>query len=299
MGQAIEILMFEALPDLCLPTAIVIFNGRLEAGFLGRREDRGDAELQSEPDHTSQGVTVDPVSQKDGAIIELDVFRQIMCTPVGDDGLDRESGCPGGSYPTAAETAVQADGVEDHDVGATPNDEAFHEIEAVEFRLLGSYAWQIPAFGGRRTANSLAPIESAATQEDSADGADRGNPFEAAFYEGTTNGGRAEFTEVAGDLELRTQLQDQVLESLRCRPGRTSPTARRVCPVNTIATLSRSASDPLLDSCQRDVKSPRDESQRLTALHGSDHSPPHLLHTFLKSSWVLGDRKFSLHSDRL
>ncbi len=59
---------------------------------------------------------------------------------------------------------MQTDCVEHHDVDTAPNDETFHEIEAVEFRLAGSDARQIPAFGRRGTPNPSTSIECPATR---------------------------------------------------------------------------------------------------------------------------------------
>src|SRR5205814_10319191 len=122
-----EIFVLEANPDLCLPAAIVVFNGGLKSGFLGRREDRRHAELQTETDHAAEGVTIHSVAQEDGAVVQLGVCRKTVLAPMRNERFDREFGSPNRSYPTATEPSVQADGIQNHHVDAAANHEPFYE----------------------------------------------------------------------------------------------------------------------------------------------------------------------------
>ena len=128
---------------------------------------------------------------------------------------------------------METDAVEDHDVGAAADHEAFHEIEAVQFGLTTGDTRKIPAFGRRGPANPYASVESTAAAEDPTNGPRRGDPFNAAPQKFAMNGSGAKFTEIAEQLELRSDAEDQVLDSLRGCPGGSSSAAWRIRDVQS------------------------------------------------------------------
>ena len=280
-----EIFMFEADPDLGLPAAIVVFNGGLKSGFLGRREDRRHTELQTETDHAAEGITIHSVAQEDGAVVELGVFRKTVLAPVCNQCFDRELGSPNRSDPTATEPSVQADGIQNHDLDAAANDEAFHEIKAVELRLLDSDTRQMPTFGWWRTANSYSSIKSTAAQEDSTDRAKGWNSRQAVLCEGAMNGGGAVLTEITRQLELPSETQDQVFRTSRRCSGSTSSAPGRIGPVDAVESLPVRASNPILNRRERNMKSPCDSSLGKPASHrGNQPLSPGLKTVFCASS---------------
>lgn len=294
-----KIFVLEATPDLGLPAAVIAFDGGLESSLVGRREDWGDAELQAKPDHASQGIGKRSIAEKDAIVVELSVFRQTVLAPMRNQRFDCEFGSPNGSHPTAAESPVQADAVEDHNLGPAADDKAFHEIEAVEFRLVRNHAWQVPPFGRRRTANSYPSIERTATEEDSANGADCWDPLQAAICESTIDGHGAVFTKIAGHSELLSQSQDQLLQPPWRRPCSTSSTAGRICPVDAVRAFLACTSKPVLNGRQSHTKSPCDGSQRLPATHSGNNPPSPLLNPVFRPSSTFRLQKVSLHSDRI
>src|SRR5712672_2834481 len=108
--------MFKANPDLGLPAAVVVLNCGLEAGFIRRCKDGDHTELQTESNDTAEGVPIHSIALEDGVVVELRVFGQAVLAPVINERFDREYGPPERSYPASAESSMQTDGVEDHDV---------------------------------------------------------------------------------------------------------------------------------------------------------------------------------------
>ena len=274
LDEVLEIVVLKACPDLGLPTTVVALNGGLEAGLFMRREDRCHAQLQTEPSDAAEGVAIDPIALEDGVVVELGILGQTVLTPVINERFDRECGPPGRAHPAAAETSMETDAVEDHDVGAAADHEAFHEIEAVQFGLTTGDARQIPAFGRRGPANSYASVESTAAAEDPTNGPRGGDPFNAASQKFAMNGSGAKFTEIAEQLELRSDAEDQVLDALRGGPGGSSSAARGIREVDAVESLSSRPSYPFLNRCQRHPKLLRHSPHRPPPLHRSHHSLP-------------------------
>lgn len=279
-----EILMLETAPDLLLPAAIIAFNGGLKSSFPGGREDRDHAELQTKTNHSAEGIAIHSIAQESGVIVKLGIFRQTVLAPVQDQRFDGELGRPARSCPTATETSMQADDVQNHDIDAALDDKAFHEIEAVELGLPGSHARQIPPFGRRRTANTCSSIKSTATQQNSTDRANGWNLLQTAIRQGAMNGSRAVLTEVTRTFEVLSRTKDQVLRTSRRCPGGTSSAARRIAPVNTVESLAVRPSHPFLNSRQSHPKFSRHRSQRLSASNGSNQATPLMLNPILFGS---------------
>jgi hypothetical protein len=284
LPEVLEIFVFKAPPDLGLPAAVVALNRGLEARLFMGCEDRDDTQLQAEPCDAAEGVAIDPIPLEDGVVVELGIVWQTVLAPVIKERFDRESGPPKGSHPAPAETSMQADAVEDHDVGTPTDDEAFHEVEAVEFRLPSGDARQIPAFGRRGMTNSCPSIESTAPQEDATDGASGGDPLDSPLQKFVLNGSGAEFTEVAEQLEVPSDPEDQVLHAFRGGPRGPSSAAWRIREVDAIESLSARPSHPFLNRCQSHAKLPRHRSQRSSALNCRHHPLPQKFNTLLFES---------------
>jgi hypothetical protein len=284
LPEVVEVFVFKAPPDLGLPAAVVALNRGLEAGLFMGCEDRDDTQLQAESCDAAEGVAIDPIPLEDGVIVELGIVWQAVLAPVIKERFDRESGPPERSHPAPAETSMQADAVEDHDVGAPADDEAFHEIETVEFRLPSGDARQVPALRRRGTTNSCPSIESTAPQEDPTDGAGGGDPLDSPLPKFVMNGSSAEFAKVAEQLEMPSDAEDQVLDAFRGCPGGPSSTTWCIREVDAVKSLSARPSHPFLNCCQSHAKLPRHRSQRSSALNCSHHPLPQKFNTLLFES---------------
>jgi len=286
VGQGGEILVLKASPDFVLPAAVVVLDGRLEAGLSRRGEDRSDVELETKSRDASEGIGPLMGALEDRVVVELDVPGKSVFAPVLDEHFDREFGSPGGFDPTGTEATMQADAIEDHDVGSTTNDEPFHEVEAVELDLTGCDAWQIPPLGRGRAADSSASIQGTTPEENSADGAQGGDALDAALLESSMNGSRAELSEVAGLLELFAEPQDEILEMGRRSASGPSSTAWRITPDHPIKSLTAGTSNPVLNGSQTDMKFPLNISERSSTANRRNHPPPSRFNTVFRSQSV-------------
>jgi hypothetical protein len=286
-SEGFEVVVLKASPDFVLPSSVVVFDGRLKAGLSRWSEDRDDIELETKADHATESIGPLMGALEEGVVVELGVIEKSVFAPVGDERFDREFGGPGGFDPTGAEAAVEADCIQDHDVGSTANDETFHEVEAVEFGLTGCNPWEVPALGRRRAADTPASIQCAASEEDSTDRAHGGDALRAAFVEGAMNGGCAKLTEIAGLPELFAEPQDEIFEAHRGGTSLAPSSAWRIGPIDTIQTLTVRSSNPVLHRRQTHMKLPMDSSQRTSAAHRRNHPPPSLFNTVFCSQSVL------------
>lgn len=287
VGQGQEVRMLKASPDFVLPSSVVALDGGLKAGLSRGCEDRGDIELETKADHTPERIGPLMGALEEGVVIELGVIRKSVFSPVRDERFDREFGGPGGFDPTGAESAVQADSVENHDIGSAANDEPFHEVEAVEFGLTGCDARQIPPLGRWRAPNSPAAIQRPSSQQNSTDGANGGDSLCATFFEGSMNRCRAELSEVAGLLELLAEPENEILEPETCGVSRSSSAARRIRPVHAIKSLAVRPSNPVLNRRKTHAKFPLDFPQRPSSSNLGDHRPSPLLNAVFRSHSVL------------
>jgi hypothetical protein len=267
--DGIVVVMHESLPDLLLPAAVETLDDGLEAGLMGWGEDRGDAELQTKPDDTTKGITKLTCSAKDGVVVKLSIFRESVSTPMSNQRLGGGLGGPRGSDPTGTQTCMHADASQDVDVGATTQTQVFDEVKAIDVRQPGSDAWQVPAFGRSRPANSSAPIESAAPQEDSSDGAEGWNLLETAFLEDKLDRHGTILAQVALVAELLTDSQDQILDVSRRGDIRAPTTARHARPNDAIQSLVSSVAHPTLHGCQCHTKLLCHRTQRASPSNSS------------------------------
>jgi len=252
--DGLVVVMHESLPDLLLPAAIEALDDGLEAGLMGWGEDGGDAELQTEPDDTTKGITKLTCSAKDGVVVKLSIFRESVSAPMGDQRLGGGLGGPRGSDPTGTQACMQTDAGQDVDSNTAAQAQVFDEVKAIDVGKSGGDAWQVPAFGRRRPTNSSASIERAAPQEDSSNGAEGWNLLETAFCEGHLDRHGTVLAQVTLVAKLLTNSQDQILDASRRGDFRAPTTARHAGPNNAIQSLVPSVTYPTLHGCQSHTK---------------------------------------------
>jgi hypothetical protein len=252
--DGIVVVMHESLPDLLLPAAVEALDDGLEAGLMGWGEDRGDAELQAEPDDTPKGVSKLTCSAKDGVVVKLSVFRESVSTPMSNQRFGGGLGGPRGSDPTGTKACMHTDAGQDVDVDAATQTQVFDEVKAIDVRQPGSDAWDVPAFGRGRPTNSSSSIESAAPQKDSADGPKGWNRVETAFLEGELDCHGTEVTQVALIPELLANSQDQIFDAGRRGDFLASSTSWQIDPGDPVNTLIAGTLHPTLNGSQYHAK---------------------------------------------
>lgn len=268
--DGIVVVMHESLPDLLLPAAVEALDDGLEASLMGWGEDGGNAELQTEADDTPKGITKLTCSAKDGVVVKLSIFRESVSAPMSDQRLGGGLGGPRGSDPTGTKACLQTDAGQDVDVDAAAQSQVFDEVKAIDVRQSGSDARQVPAFGRRRPTNSSAPIERAAPQEDSSDGAEGWNLLETAFCEGHLDRHGTVLAQVAFVAKLLTHSQDQILDTSRRGDFLASSTSRQIDPGHSVNTLIAGALHPTLNGSQCHAKLLRHRTQRASPSNSSN-----------------------------
>lgn len=162
-----------AVPDLALPEVVEVFDVGLKAGFARRGEDRDDAQTQAKMHHPAQAAGLGVRSLKAGVVVELGEVGTIVGAPVsghgGEDGVGRAIG----ARPALGQPAVQRQGIEDIAQRTVFEDQAFHEIEGVEFGTVVGHGGQIPAGRGWRAALTTRAGEAGA-RDKAGQGAGRG-----------------------------------------------------------------------------------------------------------------------------
>jgi hypothetical protein len=291
--QIQEMFVVKSSPDFVLPATVVVLDRRLKTGLSWRSEDGGHAQLKAQPNNASKGIRPPMSALEDRIIVELCVIGKPLFTPVCHQHFHREFGGPGGFDLADAKAAMQADAIQDHDVDPPANDQTFDKVEAIELGLVGGDGWQVPAFGRRGATDSLTSIQCTPTEQDSSDGANRGDMLRATFLQGTMDGGCPKFSEVAGLLELFPQPQDPALHGESGGTSRSSSTARRIAPIHAIQTLAACAPNPILNRRQTHTKFPLNVPQRPASPNRGDHLPPPLFKAVFRSHSVLVNRRLS------
>ena len=267
--DGIVVIMHESLPDSLLPAAIEALDDGLEPGLMGWHEDWDDVELQAEADDTTKGIRKLTGTAKNSVVVELGIFREPVNTPMSNQRFGGDLGGPRGSHPTGTKSCLQTDAGQDVHVGAATQAKVFNEVEAIDVRQPGGDAWQIPAFGRRSPPNSSPSIESAAPQEDSADGSQGGNLLESALVEGELDGHGTVFTQVALIAELLTNSQDQILDARRRGTFLASSTSWPIEPDHSVNTLIGGALHPTLNGSQCHAKLLRHRTLRASPSNSS------------------------------
>ena len=264
----LPVLMKETLPDPDLPAAIEVLDEGLEAGLMRRGEDRDDAELQAEPDHTAEGIRKLTCPAENRVVVELGIVRQPVLPPMFDERFRGENSSPRRSHPGTTQSPMQTDSGQNVHGSTALKAKIFDEIKAVQFGLASGDAWQIPAFGRWGTTNSPSTVEGAATPENSSDGAQRGNLLQTLLPKGTPDCCGAIFAKIAEVPKLLANSQNAILHPRRGGVLPTSPTARPVEPNDPIETIVAGALDPPLNSSQSHTKLLRDRTLRASPSHG-------------------------------
>ena len=163
--QSAQVRMPPALPDFLLPAVIEAFDVGLEAGFAGRRKHRNDAQAQAEVNHAAQTVGVGVRALKAGVVVELGEVGAAKRAPMfGQSGEDIVGG-EAGARPALGQLAVQRQGIEHVEQRAVFDDEAFDQIERVEFGTALGDGGQMPARGWRWAALASGGGESGASDQ--------------------------------------------------------------------------------------------------------------------------------------
>jgi hypothetical protein len=268
-----EIVVLETLPNFGLPAAVVILDGGLEARLSWRREDRHHAQLKAQTHDAAERVGPLMGTLEDGVVVKLSVAGQAVLAPIGNQCDHRSFRGPRRAEPTAAQAAVQAHGIEHHDIDAATNDQTFHEIEAVQLGLGVGHLGQIPALGRWRPPDPPLAIKYATTPENASDGAKRRHGFDSAFVEFAPEGSRPVFAQGAGLLELLSEADDEVFDvSSGCR-SRAAASTRSIGPIDTVQAFAVGTCDPDLDGAEADMELSRHGTQRLALSDGGDQSP--------------------------
>jgi hypothetical protein len=263
-------LMMETAPDFLLPAAIDIFDGVLESVLTWRSEDGCHAETETQTHDAAHHIPVLMRPLKPRVIVELGIRWEADRLPMRQQRCHRRRRGENRARPRADQATMQRDAVEHFNMQASLNDQAFHEIEAIEFCAARRHLGQVPAGWGSWTPDAPLRIEDAPAFENAMDRADGRTRELTPVDEGPVNRGGAVVAQIAGRPQFLTQRHDAVFQR-HGRPPRNGRRMRQVVPVDTIQTRPPGAAHPALHGREADVMGPSNSAHRDPASNGLDH----------------------------
>ncbi len=263
--------MVEALPDLRLPSAVVAFDGGLEARFTRWSEDRSHLQREAQAGNTAEIIGVLVGSLEAGVVIELGIARQADLTPVVDQYEACQLGRDGGSWPRGRQAAVKGDGVKDLDINSAFNDKAGNDVDAIGLDSASGDVRQVPAAWRRWATDPSLAVQSSPSLQDATDGTNRGDFAMSSLDQFSTDGDITIFSQVACFLELSAKLQDLFFYPLTDPIGwAVARSGRSIRPVHAIQPLFSGAANPAAHRGEAHPKVTSDRPDRHTLADGSD-----------------------------
>ena len=266
--QGTQVPMVPAVPDFLLPAMVETFDVGLEAGFAGRRKHRDDAQAQAEMNHAAQtiGVSVRPL--KAGVVIELGEVGMAVGTPMFGQGGEDIVGGEAGAWPALGQLAVQRQAIEHVELRAVFDDEAFNQIERVEFGVALGDGGQMPARGWRWAALASGGGESGASDQPG-QGAGRGRG-QVLAQEFPAEGGGSVFAQGRMTFEPGAQSQDAPEEFARGAVFGFAVAAWPVGEVGAEEALTVSALKPFVGGASADAETSGDRAEGCPATERGD-----------------------------
>ena len=266
--QGAQVRMAPALPDFLLPAVIEAFDVGLETGFAGRRKDRDDAQAQAEVNHATQTVGVGVRALKTGVVVELGEVGAAVGAPVFDQGGEDVVRGEAGARPALGQLAVQRQGIEHVERRSIFDDEAFDQIERVEFGAALGDGGQMPAGRGRWAALASGGGESGASgQTSQSAGRGRGKVLAQEF---SVEGCGAVFAQGRMALEPGAQSQDALAELARGAVFGFEVAARSVGEVSAVEALALSAMEPFVSGAGADAEACGNQPEGSSAAQSRD-----------------------------
>jgi hypothetical protein len=176
LAQRRERFVVESLPNLGLPARVKTLDGSHEARLSRWSEDRYDLQSKTQSDHLPHDVWIEVGSSEPRVVVKLSVARKSYGLPVGDETIRNKAAGKGRmTGPRTYHSSAQGHGGEHIDVEATAEDQTFHPIPKVDFRLKSRHSWQVPSLRRRTTTDAATRIERSAPVQDPTDSANRGD----------------------------------------------------------------------------------------------------------------------------
>ena len=261
--QGAQMRMPPADPDLLLPEVVEAFDVGLEAGFARRRKDRDDAQTQTEVNHPAQMVGMGVRPLEAGVVVELGEVWVSVSAPVFGEGGEDIVGGEAGAGPALGQPAVQRQGIEHIQERTVFNDQAFHEIEGVEFGAAVGDGGQIPAGGGRRAALATGAGKAGAGDEAGQRAGRGGGQVPGEEFAAQCCG--SVFAEGRMTFELEAQRQDAAEELAGGAVFGSGVTARAVGKVRAEKALAFGAMKPFVSGAGADAEAGGDCAEGGTA----------------------------------
>ena len=261
--QGPQVRMSPALPDFLLPAVIEAFDVGLEAGFAGRGKHRDDPQTQTEVNHAAQTVGLGVRTLKAGVVVELGEIGATVGAPVFAQGGENVVGGEAGARPALGQMAVQRQGIEHVEQRPVFDDQAFDQIERVEFGATVGHGGQMPARRGRWAALASGAGESGASDQPG-QGAGRGR-VKVSAQEFPAEGGGSVFAQRRMAFEPGAQSQDALEEWARGAVFGFAIAARTVGEVGAVEAMALSALKPFVSGAGADAKACADRTEGSSA----------------------------------
>jgi len=271
--ETAERLVFEATPDFGLPSTVETFDGGLEAGLVGRHEDRCDAEAQAETRDTSHHVAVLFGALEAIVVVELSVSREPHKSPMFEEFFDHGFGDDIVFGPNGDQAAEEGNTGQNREMRAFSDGQAFDGVEAVQLGLARGDLREIPAGRRRRPSLSPPPIEDSSTLDNPTARTNGGAMLQALVPQFAMNGSRSVLAQGAAFAEPLADGEDAAFDVGRSPMWYVPGPRGSIFPVDTIQPFSLSSSDPSLDGVEGDTEVASGLSHRASLPDSSHHGP--------------------------
>jgi hypothetical protein len=287
--KSLQGLVMEASPDLGLPTAVVAFDGSLEACLARWSEDGYHLQGEAKTGDTAEVIGILMGSLEPRVVVELGVARQADLTPVFDQGQGSALRRYGSSGPGGCQAAVKGDGIKDFDVDSAFNDKARDDVDAIGLGLAGADGRQVPTARRRWAPHPLTTVQGSPPFQDATDRANRGDLVMSSLDQFPPDRDITVLSQIACLLEFLAKLENLFL-SIPADPigWLAERTGEAVRPVHPIQPLFLGATNPAVNRTETQSKTPGNRADRFALTDGSNHgSAASLDRVFLKPCSLL------------
>jgi hypothetical protein len=261
--QGCQGIVMKTGPDFSLPACVQAFNGRLKSCLPRRGKDRYDAQAEAQARYPADRVFKLMRPLKTRVVIELGITGQAKHNPMLDQGLCSQFGGDSCRHPRAYQSAVNGYAVQYFHMDSALDNQAFHDVETVQFSGPIRYRWQVPAGGRRGSAYSAPAVKRAASPQDTGDGTERWNPGDSLFEQFAPDRQVSILSQDAPLFQLPTDPQNPIFHRLICAPNKMCYW-RAISPVDPFDTFPPCPMNPKLDGGKTHAKSASCLSYRLT-----------------------------------
>jgi len=207
---------------------------------------------------------------KTSVVVKLDIGRQPKGSPVFNQGLDHRMSEDGAIWPRGNQPSVQRHGIEHFDSDSAFDDQAFDDIEAIQFAGSRCHVGQVPAGWRRWMASSIPAIQRTTPLQNAPNGAQCGDRCCPSCDQFSLNGLSSVFSQDAAVLELGPYPNNQVLNA-PLGPMNIARSMGPILPIDPAQSFSLCPLDPIMHSGNAHTKASSNPPQRFSLTDRAHH----------------------------